>query len=105
MDEALRPEPAPEAAPANPGEPPTGPRAAPANSGEPPPVLLARPKKRLPQPPKNRASSAASTADLMNAPSRAPPKVSAKASASGGCMASAAAGGHVLEDCSSLWYM
>ena len=63
------------------------------------------PKKRLPQPPKNRASSAASTADLMNAPSRAPPKVSAKASASGGCMASAAAAGHVLEDCSSLWYM
>jgi hypothetical protein len=88
MDKALPAEPAPE------------PEVAAANPSEPPPVHLApRPKRKLPQPIcKSRAANAARRADPMPALPKAAPKAPARASASSGCTASAAAGGVVLLD-------
>ena len=88
MDKALPAEPAPE------------PEVAAANPSEPPLVHLApRPKRKLPQPIcKSRAANAARRADPMPALPKAAPKAPARASASSGCPASAAAGGVVLLD-------
>ena len=88
MDKALPAEPAPE------------PEVAAANPSEPPLVHLApRPKRKLPQPIcKSRAANAARRADPMPALPKAAPKAPARASASSGCTASAAAGGVVLLD-------